>query len=172
MARCVTAPPKRTDKEKELQKAMRALIQRVKRSSVSIDGKVHSSIGPGMLILLGVRQTDQEQDADYLADRCVALRIFDDPEGKMNLSVKDTGGSIMVVSQFTLYGDTRKGNRPSYSDAAGPELAEKLYDCFVKRLSVALGKEKVATGIFRAMMDVELVNDGPVTVSVESKTPS
>ena len=148
---------------------MRALIQRVKRSSVTIDGALHSAIGPGMLILLGVKQTDGEQDADYLADRCAALRIFDDSEGKMNLSVKETGGSVMVVSQFTLYGDTRKGNRPSYSDAAGPELAERLYSRFVDRLSAALGKGKIATGVFRAMMDVELVNDGPVTVTVKSK---
>jgi len=151
---------------------MRALIQRVKRSSVTIDGKLHGSIGPGLLILLGVKQSDGEPDADYLADRCAALRIFDDSQGKMNLSVKDTGGSIMVVSQFTLYGDTRKGNRPSYSDAAGPELAENLYIRFVNRLSVVLGREKIATGVFRAMMDVELVNDGPVTVTVESKGSS
>ncbi|HCA81387.1 MAG TPA: D-tyrosyl-tRNA(Tyr) deacylase [Bacteroidetes bacterium] len=151
---------------------MRALIQRVKRSSVTIDGKLHSAIGPGLLILLGVKVTDGEPDADYLADRCAALRIFDDSEGKMNLSIRDTGGSVLVVSQFTLYGDTRRGNRPSYSDAAGPELAENLYERFVKRLSIALGQEKIATGVFRAMMDVELVNDGPVTVTVESKAPS
>jgi D-tyrosyl-tRNA(Tyr) deacylase len=148
---------------------MRALIQRVKRASVTIDGNLRSSIGPGLLILLGVKSTDGEQDASYLADRCVALRIFDDSEGKMNLSVKDTGGAIMVVSQFTLYGDTRKGNRPSYSDAAGPELAEQLYNLFVERLTSQIGKERVVTGVFRAMMDVELVNDGPVTVTVESK---
>lgn len=148
---------------------MRALIQRVKRTSVTIGGRLHSAIGPGMLILLGVKNSDKEQDAEYLADRCVALRIFEDSEGKMNLSVRDVGGEIMVVSQFTLYGDTRKGNRPSYSDAAGRELAEKLYQHFVERLSAQAGREKVATGVFRAMMDVELVNDGPVTVTVESK---
>lgn len=151
---------------------MRALIQRVKRSSVTINGKLHSSIGPGLLILVGVKQTDVDQDADYLADRCAALRIFEDSEGKMNLSVNETGGSIMVVSQFTLYADTRKGNRPSYSDAAGPELAETLYNRFVSRLSATLGQERIATGVFRAMMEVELVNDGPVTVTVESKGPS
>jgi D-tyrosyl-tRNA(Tyr) deacylase len=151
---------------------MRALIQRVKRSTVSIDGKPHSTIGPGMLILLGVKLTDGEHDADYLADRCAALRIFEDSEGKMNLSVTETGGSVMVVSQFTLYADTRKGNRPSYSDAAGPELAERLYNRFVDRLSAILGQERIGTGVFRAMMDVELVNDGPVTVTVESKGPS
>jgi D-tyrosyl-tRNA(Tyr) deacylase len=151
---------------------MRALIQRVKRSSVTIDGKLHSSTGPGLLILLGVKLTDGEQDADYLADRCAALRIFEDSEGKMNRSVTETGGSVMVVSQFTLYADTRKGNRPSYSDAAGPELAEHLYNRFVERLSASLGKDRIGTGVFRAMMDVELVNDGPVTVTVESKGPS
>ena len=151
---------------------MRALVQRVKRSSVTIDGRLHSAIGPGLLILLGVKSTDGEQDADYLADRCAALRIFDDSDGKMNVSVKETGGSALVVSQFTLYADTRKGNRPSYSDAAGPELAENLYVRFVSRLTSALGQEKIATGVFRAMMEVELVNDGPVTVTVESKGSS
>jgi D-tyrosyl-tRNA(Tyr) deacylase len=125
-----------------------------------------------MLILLGVKQSDDEADAQYLADRCAALRIFDDEEGKMNLSVKDVGGEAMVVSQFTLYGDTRKGNRPSYSEAAPPELAERLYESFVRHLRASLGDAKVATGVFRAMMDVELVNDGPVTVAIESKNPS
>lgn len=149
---------------------MRALIQRVKRCSVSIDGSCHSAIGPGLLILLGVRVSDVSNDAEYLADRCSALRIFDDEQGKMNLSVKERGGQVMVVSQFTLYGDTRKGNRPSYSDAAGPELAERLYEHFVAHLRRNLGDRSVATGVFRAMMDVELVNDGPVTVSVESKS--
>ena len=149
---------------------MRALIQRVRRCSVSIDGKTQSSIGPGMLILLGVRQGDQTTDAEYLADRCAALRIFEDPQGKMNLSVKDVGGSVMVVSQFTLYGDTRKGNRPSYSEAAAPAEAEELYEHFARRMRLSLGDERIATGVFRAMMDVELVNDGPVTVMVESKT--
>lgn len=148
---------------------MRALIQRVRRCSVVIEGKEHSSIGPGMLILLGVKQTDQEADAEYLAGRCAALRIFEDREGKMNLAVKEVGGSAMVVSQFTLYGDTRKGNRPSYSEAAPPEKAEALYEHFVRILRMTLGVDVVATGVFRAMMDVELVNDGPVTVMVESK---
>ncbi|MCX6135551.1 MAG: D-aminoacyl-tRNA deacylase [Ignavibacteriales bacterium] len=149
---------------------MRALIQRVKRCSVTIDGSMHSAIGPGVLVLLGVKQGDQAADAEYLADRCAALRIFEDAQGKMNLSVKDVGGSVMVVSQFTLYGDTRKGNRPSYSEAAAPESAELLYDHFAGRIKELLGAEKTATGVFRAMMNVELVNDGPVTVMVESKT--
>ena len=148
---------------------MRALIQRVRRCSVTIDARLHSSIGNGMLLFLGVRQEDKEEDAVYLAERCAALRIFDDPQGKMNLSVKDVGGAAMVVSQFTLYGDTTRGNRPSYSQAAPPELAERLYDSFVHHLVSLVGKDKVATGVFRAMMDVELVNDGPVAVTVESK---
>ena len=149
---------------------MRALIQRVKRSSVSIGERLHSEIGPGMLILLGVKAGDEVADVEYLADRCAALRIFEDDQAKMNLSVKDVRGSVMVVSQFTLYGDTRKGNRPSYSEAAPPEMAEALYDHFVHRMRESLGVEKVATGVFRAMMDVELINDGPVTVMVESKS--
>jgi D-tyrosyl-tRNA(Tyr) deacylase len=122
------------------------------------------------LVLLGVKQGDQATDAEYLADRCAALRIFEDPQGKMNLSVQDVGGSVMVVSQFTLYGDTRKGNRPSYSEAAPPAEAETLYEHFARRMRMSLGEERIATGVFRAMMDVELVNDGPVTVMVESKT--
>lgn len=151
---------------------MRALVQRVRRCSVTIDGTLHSSIGPGLLVLLGVKQTDQEEDAIHLADRCAALRIFDDPQGKMNLAVKDIDGAAMVVSQFTLYGDTRKGNRPSYGEAAPPVRAEALYDQFVRQLKSLLGEGKVATGVFRAMMDVELVNDGPVTVLIESKSTS
>ena len=148
---------------------MKALIQRVRRCSVTIDDRMHSSIGCGLLILLGVKQGDTDADATYLADRCAALRIFDDKQGKMNLSLCDIGGAAMVVSQFTLYGDTTRGNRPSYSEAASPELAERLYEVFVRRLTADLGEGKVATGVFRAMMDVELVNDGPVTVLVESK---
>jgi D-tyrosyl-tRNA(Tyr) deacylase len=151
---------------------MRALIQRVRRCSVSIEGKTHSSIGPGVLILLGVKQGDQATDAEYLADRCAALRVFEDPQGKMNLSVQDVGGSVMVVSQFTLYGDTRKGNRPSYSEAAPPAEAEALYEHFARQMKMSLGSERVATGVFRAMMDVELINDGPVTVMIESKSGS
>jgi D-tyrosyl-tRNA(Tyr) deacylase len=136
---------------------------------VSIGGSTHSAIHAGILILLGVRQSDTDADAAYLAGRCALLRIFDDEEGKMNLSVKDVEGEAMVVSQFTLYGDTRKGNRPSYTDAAPPEVAEPLYESFVRLLKAELGDSKVASGVFRAMMDVELVNDGPVTVLVESK---
>ena len=148
---------------------MRALVQRVKRCSIIIDGDVHSSIGPGMLILLGVQRDDSENDATSLAERCANLRMFADSDGKMNLSARDVYRSAMVVSQFTLYGDTRKGNRPSYSEAASSQHAEPLYDRFIEQLSVHLGAERVAAGVFRAMMDVELVNDGPVTLLLESK---
>ena len=148
---------------------MKAVVQRVKQSSVSVSGRVHSSIQAGMLILLGVHEEDKDHDAEVLADKCAALRIFDDDGGKMNLSVKDTGGSAMVVSQFTLYGDARKGNRPNYMQAAKPELAGRLYDYFVRRLESNIGTGKVATGIFREMMDVELINDGPVTIIIETR---
>jgi D-tyrosyl-tRNA(Tyr) deacylase len=149
---------------------MRVLVQRVNKCEVRIDGKPHSAIGPGMLIFLGVRRGDTEEDAQYLADRCAALRIFEDQQEKMNLSVKDIGGSAMVVSQFTLYADTRRGNRPGFTEAASPEIAEDLYEKFVQHLRSSLGESRVSTGVFRAMMDVELVNDGPVTVMIESKS--
>jgi D-tyrosyl-tRNA(Tyr) deacylase len=149
---------------------MRVLVQRVKKCEVRIDGKSHSAIGPGMLIFLGVRKGDAEEDARHLADRCAALRIFEDEQQKMNLSVKDIGGSAMVVSQFTLYADTKRGNRPGFTDAAPPDIAENLYEKFVRHLRDTLGESKVATGVFRAMMEVELINDGPVTVMIESKS--
>ncbi|MGD0037206.1 MAG: D-aminoacyl-tRNA deacylase [Bacteroidota bacterium] len=148
---------------------MRALVQRVKRCSVTIEGTLHSSIGMGILILLGIKNGDTESDAEYLAERCSLLRIFEDEAGKMNLSVKDVKGKAMVISQFTLYGDTHKGNRPSYTDAAPPHIAETLYDHFIRHLQKQLGEQQVASGVFRAMMDVELVNDGPVTLTLESK---
>lgn len=148
---------------------MRALIQRVKHASVDIEGRSHNHIGPGLLILLAVHKNDGENDAEYLAGRCADLRIFSDGEGKMNLSVRGTGGSALVISQFTLYADTRKGNRPSFTDSAAADAAEKLYDVFVARLRQHLGDARVCTGKFRAMMDVGLVNDGPVTVMLESK---
>jgi D-tyrosyl-tRNA(Tyr) deacylase len=125
-----------------------------------------------MLIFLGVRVGDADEDGVALADRCASLRIFDDGEGKMNLSVRDVAGEALVVSQFTLYADTRKGNRPGYSDAAPPELAESLYEKFVGRLRTNMAPLKVATGVFRAMMEVELVNDGPVTIMLETKPKS
>ena len=148
---------------------MRAVIQRVSSASVTIDGKIHSSIQKGMLILLGIKTGDSVAEAKYLAEKCIALRIFEDAEEKMNLSIQDIHGSILAVSQFTLYGDTRKGNRPSFIEAAPPNVAEPLYEKFVQYLQEALGHEKVVTGVFRSMMDVSLVNDGPVTVIVESK---
>ena len=149
---------------------MKALIQRVKRSSVSVDGRVVSEIGSGMLVFLSVKQGDSDEDARYLADRCASLRIFADENGKMNRSVQDVGRSALVVSQFTLHGDTRKGNRPSFDKAAPPELAERLYGAFLQQLKEQIGEQNVAAGEFRAMMDVELVNDGPVTIMVQSKS--
>jgi len=148
---------------------MRALIQRVKRCTVSTGEGSSSEIGPGMLVFLGVGREDTAEDGEYLATRCSTLRIFADAEGTMNLSVRDVGGEVMVVSQFTLYADTRKGNRPGYSGAAEPGRAEDLYGKFVASLRTRLAPLKVATGTFRAMMDVELVNDGPVTLLLESK---
>jgi D-tyrosyl-tRNA(Tyr) deacylase len=148
---------------------MRALVQRVKQCSVTIDGTLQNSIDHGILILLGIKNGDTEADAQYLAERCSSLRIFEDATGKMNLSVKDVGGKVMVVSQFTLYGDTRKGNRPSYTDAAPPQIAESFYNHFIIYLQNILGDTCVGSGVFRAMMDIELINDGPVTLMLESK---
>ncbi len=148
---------------------MKAVLQRVKKCTVSIDGKLYSSIGSGLLILLGIKNTDVIEDAVYLAEKCAHCRIFNDNQGKMNISLLQTGGEAMVVSQFTLYGDTRRGHRPSYTDAASPDIAIPLYETFISHLKKLLGDEKVATGVFRAMMDVELINDGPVTVIIESK---
>jgi len=146
---------------------MRAVIQRVSRACVSVDGEFVSSIGEGILLLLGVSLKDTEADAIYLVDKVINLRIFDDEEGKMNLSLMDTGGGLLVVSQFTLYGDTRRGRRPSYIDAARPEEANRLYEYFVVEAKNHI--ENVATGRFQAMMDVELINDGPVTLLLDSE---
>jgi len=146
---------------------MRAILQRVSSASVTVDGSVVGEIGPGVLVLLGVGHEDTEADAAYLADRILGLRMFGDAAGKMNLSVVDSGGGVLVVSQFTLYGDTRKGRRPSFDGAAPPELARRLYERFVE--IVAAREVSVATGVFQASMSVALVNDGPVTFLVESK---
>ncbi len=146
---------------------MRAVIQRVKKSAVSVDGEIVGEIGRGLLVLLGVAGEDQKKDVEYLADKITNLRIFEDDQGKMNRSLLETGGEVLVVSQFTLLADCRKGRRPSFIDAAGPERANELYEAFVY-----LVREKgvpVKTGRFRAMMDVSLINDGPVTLIVESK---
>lgn len=144
---------------------MKGLIQRVKRASVTIDGKVYSKINQGILILLGVEKGDNEQNADKLADKLCKLRIFEDEDGKMNKSILDVNGEILIVSQFTLVGDCKKGTRPSFDKAELPQRANELYEYFVDLI-----KQKnipVGTGVFGAMMDVELVNDGPVTFMLE-----
>ncbi len=144
---------------------MRAVVQRVTRAKVTVDDKIVGQIGNGLLILLGVAQNDTEKDVQYLVEKIIGLRIFDDEEGKMNLSIMDTSGEILAVSQFTLYGDTRRGRRPSYIEAAAPERANELYELFV---SEAGQRVKVETGKFQAMMQVELINDGPVTILLDS----
>jgi len=146
---------------------MRACIQRVSRARVTVAGEVCGRIGPGLLILLGVAEEDTASDARQLAQKIAGLRIFEDDQGKMNLALADVGGAMLVVSQFTLLGDCRKGRRPSFTAAAPPELAEQLYRVFVE--AVAEQGIEVATGRFREHMEVELVNDGPVTLLVESK---
>ena len=147
---------------------MRAVVQRVSQARVLIDGAVVGQIERGLLILLGVTQTDTVEQARWLADKIVGLRIFNDAEGKMNLSVADVGGALLIVSQFTLYGDCRKGRRPSFIDAAGPEIAIPLYEEFIN--AVKAQGIPTASGRFGAMMQVELVNDGPVTLIVDSKS--
>ena len=144
---------------------MRALVQRVKKGSVSIDGKVHGAIDQGLVILLGITHEDTEKDADFVADKCVDLRIFEDENGKMNKSLEDINGSILLISQFTLYAATRKGRRPSFDAAARPEVAEPLYEYFIQKLRSR--GIKVETGVFGAYMQVEIHNDGPVTMMVE-----
>ena len=146
---------------------MRILIQRVERASVAIGGTVRSQIGAGLLVLVGVGTDDTEADADYLAGKLVRLRIFDDEAGVMNLDVRQTGGEVLVVSQFTLMASTRKGNRPSYIQAAPEALSRPLYERFTARVAELLGRE-VPTGEFGADMQVELVNDGPVTIWMDS----
>jgi len=146
---------------------MRACLQRVRRARVTVGGQVTGEIGAGMLVLLGVAGDDTEADARQMAQKIAGLRIFDDAQGKMNLAVSDVGGSMLVVSQFTLLGDCRKGRRPSFTEAAGPDLAVRLYEVFVAAVA-ALGIP-VATGKFREHMEVELVNDGPVTLLVDSR---
>ncbi len=145
---------------------MRAVVQRVTEASVKIEDRTVGSIGAGLLVLLGVSRDDAEQDADYLADKVFGLRIFRDEEGRMNRSLSDTGGALLVVSQFTLYGDTRRGRRPSYIEAAEPEKANALYEHFVARARRFGGR--VETGVFQAMMQVSLINDGPVTILLDS----
>lgn len=146
---------------------MLALLQRVSSASVTVENKLVGQIGSGLVILLGIKNGDSDEDVRYVADKCVNLRIFQDKDGKLNRSLIEEQGEILVVSQFTLYGDTRKGRRPSYTDSAPPEIAEPLYEHFVEYLQEqGFG---VATGIFGAYMQVEIHNDGPVTVFVKSK---
>lgn len=149
---------------------MRALVQRVSEGSVTIVKENYSaSIGKGMVILLGVKEGDTEADLNFVADKCANLRIFEDENDKMNLSLKDINGEVLIISQFTLYGDARKGNRPSFTDSARPEIADDLYNKFIERMKQNLGESKVKSGIFGAMMLVKIFNDGPVTILVESK---
>lgn len=146
---------------------MRAVIQRVSESSVQVDGKVVGEIGKGIMVLLGVEEGDTEKEAQYIADKVIGLRIFEDEEGKMNHSLQEVGGELLAISQFTLLGDARKGRRPSYSNAARPEEANRLYEYFVEKVR-ATGT-KVEKGIFQADMKVSLVNDGPVTILLDSQ---
>lgn len=146
---------------------MRAVVQRVSRAKVTVDGWTSGEIGLGLLVLLGVSHADTEADVNYLAQKVVGLRIFEDEDGKMNRSVLEVGGSVLAVSQFTLYGDVRRGKRPSFDDAAPPEQARRLYELFVERIGQA--GLRCETGRFQEMMQVELVNEGPVTILLDSK---
>jgi D-aminoacyl-tRNA deacylase len=149
---------------------MKAVVQRVKSASVKIAEQNYSQeIRKGLLVLLGIKTGDTQDDLIFVADKCCNLRIFEDAEDKMNKSVKEVNGEVLIISQFTLYGETAKGNRPSFIDAAKPEEAIPLYEKFVSRVKSNLGDDKVKVGIFGAMMDIQLVNYGPVTVLVESK---
>lgn len=149
---------------------MKAVIQRVKKASVSVSNENYfRQIEQGLLILLGIKTGDSNSDADIVADKCSSLRIFEDENEKMNLSVKDVSGSVLIISQFTLYGETAKGNRPSFIEAAKSDEAIPLYEKFIERMKSNLGENHVKSGIFGAMMDIESINYGPVTVMIESK---
>lgn len=147
---------------------MKVVIQRVLEASVVIDGKVHNQINQGFVVLLGVGQTDDEQDINYMVQKILGLRIFSDAEGKMNYSLEDVKGEILLISQFTLFASTKKGNRPSYIDAAPPGTAIPLYERFIEVITASLGS-RLKTGIFGADMKVSLINDGPVTIQMDSK---
>ncbi len=146
---------------------MRAVVQRVSRASVRVDDEIVGQIEKGLLVLLGVAQDDTEADADYLADKIVGMRVFEDADEKMNVTVTEIGGAVLAVSQFTLYGDMRRGKRPSFDAAARPEQARRLYHYFVEKIRAA--GVPCETGKFQAMMEVELVNDGPVTILIDSR---
>ncbi len=149
---------------------MKAVVQRVSAGSVTIKNEnYYAEIGKGQVILLGIKEGDTEQDAVFLADKCTNLRIFEDENEKMNLSLRDINGEVLVISQFTLYGDAQKGNRPSFTLAAKPDTAVPLYNKFLTRMKENLGSEKVKEGIFGAMMEVKIINDGPVTIIIDSK---
>lgn len=150
---------------------MRIIIQRVRNASVTINGQLHSSIGQGMMILVGIEDADNEEDIAFLVKKVAAMRIFDDENGVMNLSVMDIGGEVLVVSQFTLHASTKKGNRPSYIKAAKPDISVPLYERFCEELSTTLGKP-VKTGVFGADMQCALINDGPVTIFMDTKNLS
>lgn len=147
---------------------MKVVVQRVTSASVTISGKLRSGIGKGLLVLLGIESSDNNNDIDWLTNKIIQLRVFDDMKGVMNLSVMDTGGEILVVSQFTLHAKTKKGNRPSYIRAAPPAIAIPLYNAFVDKLGQVSGKE-IRTGEFGAMMQIESINDGPVTIIIDTK---
>ena len=147
---------------------MKVVIQRVSEASVMIDGEVYSQINQGFVVLLGVGQTDDEQDINYLVQKILGLRIFSDAEGKMNCSLDEVNGEVLLISQFTLFASTKKGNRPSYIDAAHPGMAIPLYEKFIEVITASLGS-RLKTGIFGADMKVRLINDGPVTIQIDSK---
>jgi D-aminoacyl-tRNA deacylase len=147
---------------------MKVVIQRVSQASVMIDGAVHNQINQGFVVLLGIGQTDDEQDINYLAQKILGLRVFSDHEGKMNYSLDDVKGEILLISQFTLFASTKKGNRPSYIDAAPPGMAIPLYEKFIEVIQASIGS-RLKTGIFGADMKVSLINDGPVTIQIDSK---
>ena len=149
---------------------MRALVQRVSEGGVYIlKENYKAEIGKGIVILLGIKYDDSENDLIFVADKCTNLRIFEDENEKMNLSLKDINGEVLIISQFTLYGDAQKGNRPSFTEAARPEIAIPIYERFIERMKINLGEEKIKCGIFGTMMEVKIINDGPVTILVESK---
>jgi len=147
---------------------MRAVIQRVTDASVTIEGQIHGQIGNGLLVLIGIEDADGEEDIEWLSNKIVNLRIFNDENGVMNTSVKDVNGNILLISQFTLHGSTKKGNRPSYIKASKPDVAVPIYEKMIRQLSTDLGKQ-IQTGIFGADMKVELLNDGPVTIVIDTK---
>jgi D-tyrosyl-tRNA(Tyr) deacylase len=147
---------------------MRADIQRVTKASVTVDGKINGQVGNGLLVLIGIEDADTDEDIQWLSSKIVNLRIFNDDQGVMNISVKDIAGTILLISQFTLHASTKKGNRPSYIKASKPEIAIPIYEKMIRQLATDLGKE-IQTGIFGADMKVELLNDGPVTIVIDTK---